>query len=80
MPFYDERDSLWESVTGLEFTDFDERNQLDYLFTQILDDVEFYHIRPQESEHWQEFKDFMGFVTDGDAWDWESFKEWYDVT
>lgn len=79
MSFYDERDELWESIPAVEFLDFDERNQVDYLFTQILDDVEFGHMRPQDSPFWEEFKELMGFASDGDAWDWQDFKEWYDA-
>jgi hypothetical protein len=79
LPFYDERDELWDSVPAVSFLDFYERQTADHLFTQILDDVEFHHIAPQDSVHWQEFKDFFGFVNDGDVWDWSDFKEWYDV-
>lgn len=78
MPFYDERDSLWESIPAIEFLDFDERNQVDYLFTQILDDVEFRHIAPQDSPSWDELKELMGFVNDGDVWSWDDFKSWYN--
>lgn len=80
MAYYDERDFLWDSIPAVEYLDFDERNQADYLFTQILDDVEFRHTAPMDSPHWQEFKDLMGFVRDGDVWDWQEFKEWYNDT
>jgi hypothetical protein len=76
--FYDERDSLWESIPAIEFLDFDERNQADYLFTQILDDVEFGRMRPQDSSHWDELKDLFGFASDGDVWDWREFEGWYE--
>lgn len=78
MAYYDERDFLWDSIPAVEYLDFDERNQADYLFTQILDDSEFRHLAPQDSPAWQEFKDLMGFVNDGDVWDWQQFKEWYN--
>lgn len=77
MPFYDERDQLWETIPGVEFMDFDERQEADYLFTQILDDVEFHHVRPQDSQHWDAFMDFMGFARNGDVWDWQEFQQWY---
>jgi hypothetical protein len=80
MSFYDERETLWESIPAVEFLDFDERNQVDYLFTQILDDVEFHHVAPQDSAAWDELKELMGFVNDGDVWNWDEFKEWYNET
>jgi hypothetical protein len=80
MSFYDERDRLWESIPAVEFLDFDEKNQVDYLFTQILDDVEFRHVAPMDSPAWDELKDLMGFTRDGDVWDWDEFKEWYNET
>jgi hypothetical protein len=80
MPYYDDRDALWDSVPAIEFLSFDEKNEADYIFTQILDDVEFYHMAPQDSPHWQEFKDLFGFVNDGDVWSWDDFKEWYNTT
>lgn len=78
MPYYDERDELWESIPAIEFLDFDERNELDWHFTQLLDDVEFRHMTPQNSEHWQPIMDMMGFANNGDVWDWQVFKEWYN--
>lgn len=80
MPFYDERDRLWESIPVVSFLDFDEQQTADWLFTQVLDDVEFHRMAPQDSPHWQELKDFFGFVNDGVVWDWSDFKEWYDAT
>jgi hypothetical protein len=78
VPYYDDRDRLWDSIPVVNLLDFDERQTADWLFTQILDDVEFRHIAPQDSPYWEEFKEFFGFVQDGDVWDWNDFKEWYD--
>lgn len=78
--FYDDRDRLWDSIPVVSFLDFDQKQQADWLFTQVLDDVEFRHLAPQDSPHWEEFKEFFGFEQNGDVWDWNDFKEWYDLT
>lgn len=76
--YYEMRDDLWQSIPGIEFLEGDERRQASDLFTGILADVEHEGIRPQQSVYWDDFMDLFGFAEDGDAWDWDDFREWYD--
>lgn len=77
--YYEARQDLWESIPGVEYLEGSERREASDLFTAILHDVEYGHIRPQESEHWLDFMDLFGFADDGDAWDWDDFRAWYDA-
>lgn len=76
--YYEWRMDLWESIPGVEYLEDGERREASDLFTLILADVEHEHIRPQDSPYWDEFVEFFGFASDGDAWDWDDFREWYD--
>jgi hypothetical protein len=77
--YYESRQDLWESIPGVEFLDRAEEREASDLFTLILADVEFGHMRPQESEYWADFMDLFGFADDGDVWNWDDFRDWYDA-
>jgi hypothetical protein len=78
--YYEWREDLWESIPGVDYLERDEFQEASTLFTLVLHDVEFGHMRPQESDYWQDFLDFFGIDNDGDAWDWDDFRDWYDST
>lgn len=76
--YYEERQDLWDSIPGVEHLG-DEYDEAYDLFLNILDDVETEHIRPQDSAYWDDFIDLFGFDREGDVWDWDDFRDWYDA-
>ena len=80
--YYEAREELWDSIPGVEHLN-EENGEYDdarNLFDNILYDVELRHIAPQDSEYWQDFLDFFGFENEGDVWDWDDFRAWYEAS
>ncbi len=70
------RAELWAHIPGIEFADYDQIEHIEMLFEGFLNDVEENHVRPQDSQDWQDLMDFLG-LDDAD-FPWESFREWYE--
>lgn len=69
---------VWYHVPAVEFLDQEEKEQAAYLFGDAMEQARDQGIRPQDTDSFQAFLDYMGL--DQRDFPWEDFRQWFGDT
>lgn len=73
-----ELNDVWFNVPAVEFLEGEDKEHAIYLFGDAMEEAKNARIRPQDTDSFQQFLDFLGIRQE--QFPWEDFRQWFGDT
>lgn len=73
-----ELNDVWYHVPAIEFLEPEDKERAAFLFGDAMEQARDMRIRPQDTDQFQNFLDFMGLSLRD--FPWEDFRQWFGET